>query len=278
MNDSSPLRLGVAVLAVAVIMPLGFGLAADPLSGPAIMAGVATHTGGDDGASRVSFKVHTAGQEDATLRYAMVWKRYRSGPFGSKVLFFPEAPVSLKGKAYMGFIARHDSGRHDEEWMYIPELLSVRKLTHKEHHHGPEDLFSRSVLTEGDMAPRAPERDRHRLLGTEQHNGMTLYRVESIPRHADPAYPYARIIHRIRADHHLPVSTDYLDGDGNLLKRVTTEWQQVNGVWVWQRLTATHPATGATTTLIQTDIKVNTGIKDRLFSQRTMKKGPGRLF
>ena len=275
-------RFGVFILMMATLITLplvaDMAGAAEPLSGKAIMARAAAHTGGKEGVARVYFKVMTPGQEDATLRYAMIWKRYETGPFGSKVMFFPEAPASLKGKAYMGFIARHGSGKRDEEWMYIPELLAVRKLTHKMHHHGPEDLFSRSVVSEAELSPRSPELDSHRLLETKQANGLTLYSVESTPKASDPEYPYARVITQIRADHYLPVSSTYLDGDGNVIKQVTTDWQQVNDVWVWKKLTATDIQTGAVTTVTQTDIKVNTGIKDRLFSERTIKKGPGRLF
>ncbi len=254
---------------------------AEPLSAQQIMERAAAHSGGDDGVARVTFQVHSPGQEDATIRYAMAWKHFPVGhKYSAKVLFFPEAPASLKGKAYMGFIAPAGSELPDEEWMYIPELRQIRKMTHKQHHHhhGPEDLFSRSLLNKSDMAPRLPQSDRHTLLRTEQNNGDARYVIASTPKTINPAYPYARVVTWVSVDHYLPVESEYFDADGKLVKRVSRTWTQVNDTWMWERVTAEDQQGSARTVLTQTDIRVNTGLKDRAFSQRAMKQGPGRLF
>lgn len=266
-------------LAMAMAWALPSPAPAQVPDGTRIMTLAHAMNGGSDGVARVTFVTLAPNRAPEETRYAMAWKRYPAGSrYASKVLFFPELPATLKGSAYMGWLAPAGSGRADDEWLYLPELRQVRQLTHGEHEHAPEDPFARSVLKEADMTPRPPELDRHTLLRTERADGAIHFVVESVPRAPDPAFPYSRRLTWVHPLDNLPETVECYGPDGELVKRIEFHWRRVGDTWAWERVKAVDTATGTSTELTMRDAAIDTGLDDGVFTQRTMTQGPGRLF
>jgi hypothetical protein len=255
-------------------------------SGEQILQRAAAVTGGDDGRAHITFTFKQPGQAEQKIGYAMLWKHTKDKAFASKVIYFTEFPTADRGKAYLGHIRPAGSTKPDKEWLYLPELLAVRKLTGHDHKHGnaKPDEFSASVLTHADLMDRPPSLDSHRLLdshqllGSTELNGNTMWRVESRPKQADNAYPYSAVIRWIDTKNHLTHRTEYLGPDNTPIKRADTTWAKIDGEWVWKKVVADHLITGAQTTIEMTDVAVNLDLPDRTFTTRTLSKGPKRLF
>jgi hypothetical protein len=58
-----------------------------------------------------------------------------------------------------------------------------------------------------------------------------------------------------------------------LFKRQTIEWQKIGAAWVWKRVVGENLITNDQTVLDISDIKLNSGLQDEVFSARTMRLG-----
>jgi Outer membrane lipoprotein-sorting protein len=229
--------------------------------------------GGHDSISRLSFNFQKTKGVDKKLVYTMVWKEYSGrNDVNDKMIFFSEYPPADKGKSFMIWI--YDNKKPDE-WMYLPELRMVRKVTHSEHHghHDEEDDFAHSVLTQVDLVPREPGADNHTLLKDDELEGHIDYVVESVPKVASKNYPYQKTRRWITQDNILPERIDYYGAEGGLVKRQTIKWKKIGNDWVWEQVVGEDLVTHERTVLDISDIKLNNGFKDETFSDRTMRLG-----
>ena len=229
--------------------------------------------GGDDSISRLSFSFKSPGRTVRKLIYTMVWKEYAGHDHvDDKAIFFSEYPPDDKGKSFMVWV--YDN-KKDDEWMYLPELRMVRKVTHSEHHghHDQEDDFAHSVLTQVDLMPREPDLDLHTRLKDEELAGHTDFVIECVPKHAGDDYPYQKTRRWITQDNFLPERIDYYNPAGALIKRPTIKWQKIGAAWVWEQVVGENLITNEQTVLDISDIKLNSGLQDEVFSARTMRLG-----
>jgi len=228
---------------------------------------------GDDSMSRLSFTFERPDGEDRKLVYTMVWKDYAGrDDISDKAIFFSEYPPDDKGKAFMVWVYEN---KKDDEWMYLPELRMVRKVTHGEHHahHDEDDDFAHSVLTQVDLVPRDPALDNHTLLKDEQVDGHSDFVVESVPKRATKDYPYQKTRRWISQAHFLTERVDYYGASGGLVKRQTTKWKKIGDAWVWERVVGEDLVTKERTELDISDIRLNSGLDDEVFSARTLRLG-----
>ncbi|HFQ91766.1 MAG TPA: outer membrane lipoprotein-sorting protein [Chromatiales bacterium] len=234
---------------------------------------------GDDMVSRLTFTLRN-GAVEKKQQLLMAYKAYggRKG-LHSKIIMFNESPPDKRNISFLAWIHAPEKNRKDDMWLYLPELRTVRKLTHQhkagghgQHDKDTGDDFSLSELQRFEMQPRDPGLDRHELQETENLSGQNAYKISSTPRDPDSS-PYARIVHHITTDHWLPVRATYFDVSGAVVKRLTLEWQRLDDAWVWKRVTAVNPDNGRETTLEQEVIKLNTDLSDNIFTQRFMKLG-----
>lgn len=230
--------------------------------------------GGRDGVSRLTFTFRKPNAPEKKLIYTMVWKGYGGeGGVDSKLLFFSEFPPDDRGKAFMGYIYSDD--RMDDHWLYLPELRMVRKMNHDMHeHHREDDEFAPSDLTRGDLVPRAPDADRHRLAGEETVEGRAYYVVESVPEDEDDEnYPYSKTVKWIAKDNFLTERIDYYRGGDQAAKRQRIKWKKIDKFWVWEQVVGEDLKDGSRTVLDISDIRVNVGLKDQAFTARSLRNG-----
>ena len=229
--------------------------------------------GGDDSMSRLSFTISRPDGADRKLIYTMVWKEYAGrDDVDDKVIFFSEYPPDDKGKSFMVWV--YDNKKNDE-WMYLPELRMVRKVTPSAHHghHDQEDDFAHSVLTQVDLVPREPDLDTHTRLKDEELAGHLDFVIESVPKHAGDDYPYQKTRRWITQDNFLPERIDYYSPAGALIKRQTLKWQKIGTAWAWEQVVGENLITKEQTVLDISAIKLNSGLQDDIFSARTMRLG-----
>ena len=229
--------------------------------------------GGDDSFSRLTFTLKRPDGEERKLIYTMIWKEYAGrDDVDDKAIFFSEYPPDDKGKSFMVWV--YDNKRNDE-WIYLPELRMVRKVTRSQHHghHDEEDDFASSVLSEADLTPRKPDLDHYTLLKDVKVNGHTDFVVECVPKQVNSDYPYKKTLRWITQDNFLPERIDYYNSSGKIVKRQSTKWKKIGNAWVWEQVVGEDLITNARTMLDISDIKLNIGLKDEDFSARTLRLG-----
>lgn len=254
-------------------------IASADLSAGEVMAKAYVVSGGDDSVSRLTFTFHKADGKEKKLVYTMAWKKY--GPqdeIRDKVIFFSEYPPDDNGKSYMIWVAA-DRRKQDDEWMYLPELRMVRKVTHdlSRRHDDKQDDFSHSLLTQVNLMPRDPDLDTHILLQDDQWDGHADYVVESVPKQANKTYPYAKTRRWISKDNFLTERIDYYNESGEVEMRQTTRWKKIGNAWVWEQVAGENPPSSERTVLDISDIRINNHLRDEVFSKRTMRLGKDSL-
>lgn len=264
-----PLVMAAALAAMATNGVLAAGLTTEQ-----IVAGAYQVDGGRDGISRLSFTFHKSNAAPKKLIYTMAWKGYGGeGGLDSKLLFFSEYPPGDQGKAFLGYL--YSDGRVDDHWLYLPDLRMVRKMNHDMHeHHREADEFAPSDLTRGDLVPRAPTADRHRLVGEQAIDGRAYYVVESVPNDRDDEnYPYSKVVKWIGKDDFLTERIDYYRGGDQVAKRQSIKWKKIGKYRVWERVVGEDFTNGSRTVLDISDIRVDVGLKDQVFSTRSLRNG-----
>jgi len=228
---------------------------------------------GEDQRSRLTLLIKDTGGDTRKVVIKRFWKRYAGkGNLESKVLLFHEYPPESRGTAFMVWSYTEKSGLPADQWIYIPILRKVTKLPVQ-----VEENLQGSDLRASDMNPRSADLDDHTLVKEEVIGAKRYFVVESVPREPDPDYPYSKIVRWISADDFLTDKIDYYDRDGRLLKKQSIAWKRIGDAWVWQKVVIANVQAGSQTTLNLSDIQVNQGLKDSLFTERMMEQGASAL-
>ncbi|MBI5137424.1 MAG: outer membrane lipoprotein-sorting protein [Nitrospirae bacterium] len=227
---------------------------------------------GQDQQSKLTLLIKDGDGNTRKVVLKRFWKMYPDGDLTSKVLLFHEYPPESRGTAFMVWTYTEASKLGSEQWIYIPILRKVNKLPGQ-----MEENIQGSDLRASDMDPRDPSLDSHTLLREEAIGTENYYVVESAPKVDDKAYPYSKVIRWISSSNFLIDKIDYYDREGKLLKKQTISWKMIKDAWVWQKVVIANMQTGSQTTLNLTDIQVNQGLKESLFTERMMQQGAAAL-
>lgn len=261
----------VFALSITLFTHLAFA----ELSGEEIMARVYTAPRVDDQVATLTFQFISPEQTTQKVVYTMVWKNtHGEENYDNKAMYFTEFPPDRKGIAYLGWLRAEGSEAFDDEWIYLPELRMVRRIAHRENHHEHgDDEFGNSLLKRAQLVPRVAKQDENALLNSEALAGVDHYVIQSKPRVNSDKYPYSKVLYWIGHETFRPTQARYFNMEGKAVLDVVYLWVEIDGKWVWKRLTATVPVTGAKTIMDITNIKINTGLSDKLFSSRTLMRG-----
>ncbi|HKL84772.1 MAG TPA: outer membrane lipoprotein-sorting protein, partial [Treponemataceae bacterium] len=93
-----------------------------------------------------------------------------------KIMEF-QSPADVRGTAFMNW-SYTDSSRSDDQWIFLPALNRVRRISSD----GKGDSFMGSDFSYDDLGARHPDKDSHKIIGTEKINGESCWIIESTPK------------------------------------------------------------------------------------------------
>ncbi len=259
------------ILLLAILLLFGILLnpiqATDELTGLEIITKWDKRDEGKDLFTKANFTlINKRGQKRVRLtrRY---WKdmELKKG-FDEKTIIFFDKPSDVKGTSLLIW-SYVDLKRDDDQWLYLPALRKIKRIASSD----KEKSFMGSDLTFDDMGDRKVEEDTHKLLHTEDYNGRTCYVVEMVTKEKD--YMYSKKLKWIDREEFIDYRTDFYDRKGRFLKQQVIDWKKLDGIWVITKMTVKNEQTGHSTIVEMTDIKLNTGLRERLFSKREMESG-----
>lgn len=260
-------------LAAAALVGIfhGQALAADQSlpTGLAIMQAVDNREDGDDLTQQMT---QTLIDRNGNRRVRhMVSFRKDYGKDKKLITFFTEPP-NIRDTALLTF-DYDDPSRDDDQWLYLPALKKVRRISAADR----GDYFMGTDFTFEDMKQTPELEDYHwKLLGSEQVDGHDCWKVEGRPVSEDVMRElgYAKMIQYIRKDNDFTIRADYWDQAGRELKHLhIVTMQQIQGIWTALRVEMENVQSRHKTVLAMTNQRYNTGLKNRLFTQRTLKRG-----
>jgi len=190
----------------------------------------------------------------------------------SKSIIFFAKPANIRDTALLTF-DYDDPKSDDDQWLYLPALKKVRRISSSDR----GDYFMGTDFTFEDMKQTPELQDYHwKLLGSETIAGFDCWKVEGMPVSDDVARElgYSRLVQWIRKDNDFSVKADYWDQAGRALKHLNIiELEQISDIWSPKRIEMINIQSQHQTRLEFSHQIYNTGIKDRLFTQRTLKRG-----
>jgi hypothetical protein len=207
--------------------------------------------------------------------YLRFWKDYKGKDgVADKMLLFTTYPPEAKGSAFMR-VAYSQHDKPVDQWIYLPALKKIRRVSIRD----LGDSFLNSNLTYADVSRRALEDDEHRYIGTSQVDDSIFYIVESTPKEANPIYG-KRTFWFLKSkswDECINTRIDYYDNSGELIKDQFIKWQRVGDAWVWDRVLVRSRRTLSASIFQISEIKINAGVDDELFTARALEHGPAIL-
>ena len=277
-RSTSPFFRTLVFLAVALCLPsialqiVAPAQAAEPAPTDIVQRCDLDTYAGDDNRSRLTVILRDAAGNTKKNVYRRYWKFYGTDQkIMDKMILFTEFPPDAKGTAFMRWSYRPGMGKNADQWLYLPSLNTVRRVSVRD----PGDSFLGSDLTYQDISLRLVEQDEHRLLRVEEKNGNRFYVVESTPKEDKPLY--GKVVSWYQAaprwEDCNKVRVEYYERNGALLKTQTLRWQKVDGAWLWDEVVVENVKTGHSSVFRVSDVEVNVGLKDRLFTVRTLKRG-----
>lgn len=180
------------------------------------------------------------------------------------VTFF-QSPPDVKGTGFLSWSYADDS-KDDDQWLFLPALRKVRRISAG----NKNDYFMGSDFTYDDMGERKVSEDTHKRVKSEVLNGVDCWVVESLPKKRGM---YSKRLTWVEKTNWLIQKVDYYDRKDRHLKTLYMTWQKVKGLWTWKRGEMKNHLTKHATLIDITDVRVNTGVKNRAFTERTLKRG-----
>ena len=246
---------------------------AEDLDGTAIFKQCAFKYPGDDQRSKFTVLLRDREGNIKRSEYLRFWKDFKGRDgISDKMLLFTVYPPDAAGSGFMRVAYDPKLKKNVDQWIYLPLLRKIRRVSIRD----PGDSFLNSNLTYADVSNRTLEEDNHKFLGIKKVKDLEFYVVESTPKEADPQYS-KRIFWFLKAakpEDCVNTRIDYFDRKGELLKEQFVKWQRVGKAWVWDRVLVRSRRTLTASRFELSEVKVNTGLSDDIFTARTLYQGP----
>lgn len=170
-----------------------------------------------------------------------------------------EAPADIKG---MGFLGQVTKKGEESQWIYLPSSGQVRRVVTGKIKAGllgseisPEDLSSEAIQSSNLKLSKVDEQG---------------WWIEIIP--AVGTSSYSKVITQISKKDSLPLNTEYYVGS-KIKKTVTfSQYLKFGTVWRAQNIEVKNHLNGRSTQVKFSQVKVNSGLTTKDFSQGALKE------
>jgi len=168
------------------------------------------------------------------------------------------SPAEVKG---VSFLTLSD----DEMYLYMPEFGKVRRIAS----HLKTDTFMGSDFSYSDMGSTSyADRYDAKLLGKEGDEAT----LELTPKKGKDI-PYSKLTMVVDLKRYQPVRIEHFDQAGKPWKVMEySKVEKIDGRWVPRSISMRDLKKKHATRMEMADIKFDTGLKDREFSQRMLKR------
>ncbi|MBT4087224.1 MAG: outer membrane lipoprotein-sorting protein [Deltaproteobacteria bacterium] len=254
-----------ALVIAVVMMTVPFlALAGEAITGQKAIENVYNRPAGDDMQSDLTMTLTNSRGQSRVRKMAQFSKDF--GKIEKKIMFF-KYPADVRGTSFMTW-SYDEAGRDDDQRIYLPALKKVKRISSD----SKSDYFMGSDFTYDDLGDRHPAEDIHKLLREEMIEGESCYVVESTPR--EDEYIYSKTVTWIIKDKWIDLKKSFYDEDGDHLKTLMVKkYENISGFWIITHSQMNNIQKKHTTDMQLSKVKVNSGIANRQFTERMMRRG-----
>lgn len=228
---------------------------------------------GVDSKGNVSMTITDKAGSKRVREFSMLRKNSDDSDRNQKYYTLFKRPADVRKMVFM--VHKHASpNKDDDRWLYLPGLDLVKRIAASD----KRTSFVGSDFLYEDISGRCPEDDSHELIETTAR----YYVVKNTPKKPENV-EFAYYIAYIDKKNFLPMKMEFFKQDGQTYRII--EVLQVDAInaeknsqpVVYPTVTisvAKDLENGSMTKMVFSDISYNTGISDRIFSERYLRRPP----
>ena len=222
----------------------------------------------EDQTADITFTLQDDGGKPLKTELSFYWKNYKNDPkIQSKTLLITTFPPTEKGESFL--LWEHKNPDDSEFWMYFPSLRQTRKIQRL----STEDGLRESDLLFEDMARMQFDQTRFKIMKEGTLKGERCFIIQTTFSHPSP---YGKKVFWISKKRGLILKIDYFSSSNQLLKTQNIQWQKFKEIPVWKGSRIKNRQTQRTTTIELKNVKINSGLSERIFTRRNLGRGLSR--
>lgn len=192
-------------------------------------------------------------------------KRYPNDMHKTLITF--TSPEKISGT---GLLIVENQGRGDDQWLYLPVLKKVKKISTAERSHS----FMGSEFAYEDLRGEVLKDFSYQLIGSEAVNGQDCFKIEATPVRAGET-GYGKRILWIRKDIFFKTKVEYYDKGGKILKTEADEdMVQIGGGKYRMNTVVMQSSQSGNKTLLKSNSRdINSGVPDSKFTTSYLEQG-----
>ncbi len=204
------------------------------------------------------------------------WRKVQADRIHNSTLTRFHSPAEVRNEGIL--IVENPDGKNDV-LLYLPNFKKTRRVESQQQ----SGSFMGSVFSYSDIATPHTSDYRYKILRQEkcpgaEHTSVQCHVIEALPLNEDvlERTGYSKSVVWIRADNFMAVKGEYTNPQGELFKRL--EAGQIKMVdpkekkWLAHSLSIENLKTRDYTRLLFSNVKVNGGIADAVFTQQNLQK------
>jgi hypothetical protein len=227
---------------------------------------LATYYAADDGTARVDMKLINKRGDIRERKFTMLRLDLKDAGEQKYFVYFHK-PADVRDMTYMVY---KYLDKNDDRWLYIPAIHMTKRIAADD----SNSSFVGSDFTYEDVSGRSFAQDEHQYLRTEKLGEVQSDLVKNIAK--DPkASGFAYRITWVDQKTGLILKDEYYNKKDKLFKVfIADKVETVDGFPTAVKRTMLNMGTKHKTTVSFSKVKYNVGLKDKIFSQRSLKKPP----
>ncbi len=171
-------------------------------------------------------------------------------------------PADVKGTRMLTWSHKASD---DDQWLFLPAVKRVKRIASR----NKSGSFMGSEFSYEDLGSPEIEKFKHKFLGDVTVNGRPCWRLERIP--VDPTSGYSKEVTVIDQGMMNPVSIEYYDRKGDLLKTGTFEnYAQISGYFRVQSIRMENHQTKKSSILSWKSRELGVSLDDALFDSNEL--------
>ena len=230
----------------------------------------------DDGEALVrTMHIEMTDKRGKTRKQTTIAYRKYYGEEKRSAIFYTE-PTKIKGTGFLTY-DYPDPAKDDDQWIYLPALRKVRRISAS--NRGAYFLGTDFTYEDMKLDTRMSQDDyMWTTVREEVVDGHACYVVEGVPVDAATAEElgYSKYVSYIDPEIWMQRQGQMWDTNGNRLKTVSGELQEVQGIWSAMTWRAVNHKTGHSTIFTFENTDYQSGIADDMFTERALMRGARR--
>lgn len=253
------------ILGLSALMTLSQPVLAENAAEMMKKAHLASYYAADDG--KASVRMEIINPDGGTrIREFTILRQDVQGGGDQKFFVYFKKPADVRE---MTFLIHKHVKADDDRWLFIPAIRMVKRIAASD----SRAAFVGSDYTYEDISGRHPDKDVAALKGEEKVGNRQAWVIKNTPKKAVGDYAY-RLTY-VDKNTYLVLKESYFDANGKEVRRfVNDKIEQVDGFWVGTAGTMTNLETDHVTKVTFSNVVLNAGIPNKIFTERSLKSAP----